>query len=615
MFTTKKMNDLVMVPLFLLATVIHLTECMVYHTAFLGRNFSAPIENGIYGFLQYQDLSEKPNVVDEVNCTWTPDGTMIKASSPECRDLIPDGFQLSSTGVKVESSEEFTLHVYQTDSKGNLSDGYLAIPDEHLGTEYYVSTYCSLGGHCQIAVAGTTDSTSLQIVFPEHIPPGSVTCNGQSITTGDPVSFKLNENEVLHIESNESQVDLSGTYITSDNVIAVFIGARDGPDDACMIEQIPPVNKWGTELVVATNVLNDAGDAIKIITQSADTTIHILRYSPFTISNAGDYVELRIDWEMHSTIVATKPILVVQIMSIDIYNDTSIVKGKPAMVLVPHVEQWTDKEVKSDCFLNASDDSILTAVADSDVVPWDTNMFDITQTPINGSEYFVVKNKPKVEITERITSVGGINRTVYGYCKGRAAVLLAANWLWNNEECFRTRPMPGDGVDNDCDGKVDEDNCTKDDLFVNFHSTPNKTSGEIYSKTLIVIGASPIHFSVTTCGVAAVTFKVANDQRKLFTAHISHRMVSLLLSCPGGCPNGSHFHDRQASSPCVATKQEFEIRWSITAEDTEIEFLYENGTLNRTFEVPGVQLDFDVMIMAAFSGSANFTVDLPEKRL
>ncbi|XP_060585542.1 uncharacterized protein LOC132741407, partial [Ruditapes philippinarum] len=90
-------------------------------------------------------------------------------------------------------------------------------------------------------------------------------------------------------------------------------------------------------------------------------------------------------------------------------------------------------------------------------------------------------------------------------------------------------------------------------------------------------------------------------------------MVYLLLSCPGGCPNGSHFHDRQASNPCDATKQEFEIRWNITAEDTEIEFVYENGTLNRTFIVPGVQLDFDVMIMAAFLGSANFTVDLPEK--
>ncbi|XP_060601630.1 uncharacterized protein LOC132754901, partial [Ruditapes philippinarum] len=520
------MNDLVMTPLFLLATVLHLTECMVYHTAFLGRNFSAPIENGIYGFLQYQDLSEKPNVVDEVNCTWTHDGKMIKASSPECRDLIPYGFQHLSTGVKVESSEEFTLHVYQADSKGYPSDGYLAIPDEHLGTEYYVPTYCSLGGHCQIAVAGTTDSTSLQIVFPEHIPSESVTCNGQSITTGDPVSFQLNENEVLHIESNESQVDLSGTYITSDNVIAVFIGARDGPGDACMIEQIPPVNKWGTEFVVAPNALNDAGDVIKIITQSPDTTIHILRYSPFTISNAGGYVELRIDWEMHSTIVSTKPILVVQIMSLDIYNDTSIVKGKPAMVLVPHVKQWTDKEVMSDCFINANNDSILTAVtvavADLPTVTWDPNntgMFDIPRTRIDGSEYFVVKYKPKVGMTERKTSVRGFNRSVYGYCKGMSAVLLAANWSWTNEECFRTRPMPGDGVDNDCDGRVDEDNCTKDDLFVNFHSTPNRTTGEIYSKTLNVIGASPIHFSVTTCGVAAVAFKVANDQRKLFTAH------------------------------------------------------------------------------------------------
>ena len=418
--------------------IVLFVECMSYHVAFLGRNSTQPNGLHVYGQLQYQGI-EYPRVIDGTNCTWTNDSIendikMINATVG-CEKLIPKGFQLSSTGFKVESSSSFTLHVYQSDSAGELADGYLAIPDEHLGTSYLVPTYCSLGGYCQIAVAGTTDGTSVNIVLPNHIEQGSIICNGKSINPGESIPFKLDENDVLHIESTEARVDLSGTYITADKVVAVFTGTRDIPHGSSMIEQIPPTTKWGTELVVAPIYLSEAGDVIKIIAKSADTTVHILGYSLFTISKAGEWKEVRIDWQMHSTIRATKPILVLQVMSLNLYNDTSIVPGNPATVLVPHIEQWTNKSIWSNCFQRAGNKSIVTSVASSHQ---ETLFGPDTITEIEeieaSNEYYIIQSITNGDTSgEKHIAAFDPGRSIYGYCDGKSAVLLEADWSWNNE--------------------------------------------------------------------------------------------------------------------------------------------------------------------------------------
>jgi hypothetical protein len=421
---------------------------MVYHLALLSRHGNHLELQEKVGEIHYQSDASEPQMINEVGCVWQSAnsvGNIKKMYLPKdgCLPLLPDGVGVHATGLKLESNDNFTLHVYQSDDKGALADGYLAIPDEHLGSEYYVNTYCSTGGYCQFAVTGTVDSTSVNVVFPRNIPPGSITCNGTIISTGEPISFILNENDVLHIESTESKVDLSGTYITSNNNVAVFVGARDVPGKdgmpAFMIEQIPPVNKWGTEHVVAPNYLNDAGDIVKIITKDVDTTIHILRFSPFTISNAGETIERRVDWELYSTVKATKPILVIQVMSLDIYNYTSIVHGNPAMVLVPHVEQWTDRSLWTDCLQKTPHESVLTMTARTfeKLTSFSWNPSPQSQsthwTDIDASDYSVLVVRTSAsESTER-QSMSSKFRALYGYCDGTSAVLYDVNWEWENE--------------------------------------------------------------------------------------------------------------------------------------------------------------------------------------
>ena len=45
-------------------------------------------------------------------------------------------------------------------------------------------------------------------------------------------------------------------------------------------------------------------------------------------------------------------------------------------------------------------------------------------------------------------------------CQSYTIHVLIAWWICILQPCNRTTPIPGDGIDNDCDGKIDEELCT-----------------------------------------------------------------------------------------------------------------------------------------------------------
>ncbi|XP_052224980.1 uncharacterized protein LOC127840612 [Dreissena polymorpha] len=291
-----------------------------------------------------------------------------------------------------------TTPVIVLQSYGKMQEGYAAIEDAHLGTEYYVGTYCSMGGYCQFAVTPVYNDTNVTVYLPDG-KNETLKCNTNAANHfGVPVT--LNELEVLRIESTQ---DLSGTRIVASKNIAVFVGTRH-IQSSFMIEQIPPVNKWGTTFVFAPNPRNNAGDLMKIITKSVDTEVSIAGFSSFIIPKTIASVERRIDWGMNSVVRTSRPVLVLHIMSVNLYNGTGNVVGLPSMVLVP------DKN----------------------------------------------------------------------------------HWITSGKDCDRTAAWAGDNIDNNCDGRVDEDTCTELDkrLVVNTaykEATSNVTSVNIEGVKLIPV--------------------------------------------------------------------------------------------------------------------------------
>lgn len=257
-------------------------------------------------------------------------------------------------GVQVTIDENSSpLHVIQTYRNLN-QEGYLAIPDSDLGKEYYISTYCPVGGRCQFAVTPVSSSTSVYVQIPPDIKQADLQFDcprGQTVKTeGDwtKLHCNLKEFEVLYVQYNG---DLSGTRVTANMAIAVVVGAlnvssRYSDKSSMLIEQIPPTNKWGKEFIVVPSDGSFSGDMIKITTQQKNTQVYISGFSPFIIPHPGQSVEKKIDRGVNTYIEASKPVLILQIIGTTSFENNSV-SSVPSMVLIPAVSQG--KKITQGC--------------------------------------------------------------------------------------------------------------------------------------------------------------------------------------------------------------------------------------------------------------------------
>jgi len=73
-----------------------------------------------------------------------------------------NGSQIANTTLEIESSRTITVQVV-TESMG-YREGYRALPTSSAGNEYFVDTFCDLGGYCQIAIA-TIETGITKVIF------------------------------------------------------------------------------------------------------------------------------------------------------------------------------------------------------------------------------------------------------------------------------------------------------------------------------------------------------------------------------------------------------------------------------------------------------------------
>lgn len=362
-----------------------------------------------------------------------------------CSNLIPNRTGIFSTGFRISFptlTVPPTLHVHQGGDALALAgaDGFLAIPDQSLGTEYYVVTYCRMGGTCQFAVTPTNDSTTMTIYFPDNVTTDALCITGpgfSEIVAGTPLDFVLHELEVLHVESS---LDLTGTRIIANKKAAVFIGARDVPTKDPyqtwqLVEQIPPVNKWGKEFVASPNRLNDDGNIIKIVTKVDNTKITVTGFSPFVIPTKAGMIERRIDWGMPVLITASNPVLVVQIMSTNMYTETHPITYDvmPAIVLIPSTDQWSAGTKYFPCnMLTMSTSFVDMSMTLAEGIGSSLNA---NYTVVGNTDYKVanILGNEFVNNNAAIVTVTNSRTAAYGYCEGKSGFLLDVDWSQESE--------------------------------------------------------------------------------------------------------------------------------------------------------------------------------------
>ncbi|MEY3274931.1 MAG: hypothetical protein RL153_196, partial [Verrucomicrobiota bacterium] len=237
-------------------------------------------------------------------------------------------------GVRVRASSDVVVaglnHAdYTSDSFRALQTGLLgrryvvmASPNFHSGVE-------PLNGS-QFAIVGTVSNTVVQI---------TPKVSSGSRTAGVPYSITLNPGDVYQLRAtNDGPSDISGTLIASSQRVAVFGGHRcanipDGNVWFCdyVVEQLPPVNTWGDDFLLAPFAGRTGGDWVRVLAASPGTVVTVDGAVVATLG-AGD---------LHSFImtVATRvqtsmPALVAQFAQSADADPVPTTQGDPFMMLV-----------------------------------------------------------------------------------------------------------------------------------------------------------------------------------------------------------------------------------------------------------------------------------------
>ena len=120
------------------------------------------------------------------------------------------GDELSQKGIFIESDND--VIVYTQNSQPDSNDGFLALPVDVIGSEYFAVTYFPQTLRCQISVVGVYNNTEVNITLSNNDDATDVTFDGVTYTKGEVINVKLNKFDALQIQSTG---DLTGTYISS----------------------------------------------------------------------------------------------------------------------------------------------------------------------------------------------------------------------------------------------------------------------------------------------------------------------------------------------------------------------------------------------------------------
>ncbi|XP_019620162.1 PREDICTED: IgGFc-binding protein-like [Branchiostoma belcheri] len=373
------------------------------------------------------------------------------------------GSDKQNTGILVTATDEIV--VYGVFAERASSDAYLAIPTDVLGTEYFVSCYVPINNHpSQFGIVGVSDGTTVNIV-----PTKDVTFGGTAYTAGQTITVTLDRLQTLQVQSDAA--DLTGSKITSDKNVAVLSGnlfavvgnGHTGSGDH-IVEMIPPVDTWGKEFVTVPLAKRTAGDLFRVIAARDNTQVDITGKNTHTL-NAGEYWKFSGDSDEYLHVVTTEPVLLMQYSKTAAADNTAT---DPFMLMIPPLQQFAADYTFATTQL-LSDPSLLThhvniAIQDSEKagLRLDGNPLDasVTWTAIPGTTmsgtridipdgtHTLVHTSPIV--TFGISVYGFTSPESYGYPGGLRLAQIAA-------PCVVSATVPGDVIDNDCDGRIDEE--------------------------------------------------------------------------------------------------------------------------------------------------------------
>ena len=374
----------------------------------------------------------------------------------------------ANKGIRLKADKEISVYGVTNDSYGT-GEAFLVFPVDVLHTHYIVPTFHPVSSAI-VQVTATEDNT--EVKFRLKIADNGRLHNGSAsleYKDGDVIDVTLNALEVFQVLGDKS---LKGTVVISSKPIAVFSGndctfvPYSGQLCNQLVEQIPPVRIWAQQFITSPTPNSLGGDRFDIIASSNNTHVYV-DGNHVKVLQEGLSHELDAPWNQSVVIFTSKPGLVVQ------YTKATGDTKSPTMSIVPptvwstndlsvYVEGIGSGSFIEGCFVNVVIKTSrlmgLRVRGPLKEVPmnWTTVSGGFSRVSLNLSRsglYHVFHDNPLASFTSVVFGKRSKNQREY-----RFSFPVGFKFDFGLKPgCSETETRGGDKIDNDCDGRIDEE--------------------------------------------------------------------------------------------------------------------------------------------------------------
>lgn len=286
--------------------------------------------------------------------TYVVPASTVRVFSINATHVVNASEQVSQKAIFVES--DVPIVVYTLNTLALSTDSYTAIPIKHCGTDYYTvnrpTDWYPPGRRSnpldrvprvgEFMIMATQDGTDVVV------DPRAGTKAGRS--AGQQFSVRLNRGDCYLVQARATRHggdDLTGSVISSNLPVAVLSGHMRSsiPTDSILskdhlVEQLPPVNKWGRTYATSPFAQIVRPDAFRLVASRRNQLIRLTTRSgttTLTMPSAGSWRDTVLKEPAYWT--SDAPFLLTQFMS----SSSLGAYGDPAMVVVPPIEQYVNQ--------------------------------------------------------------------------------------------------------------------------------------------------------------------------------------------------------------------------------------------------------------------------------
>jgi hypothetical protein len=329
------------------------TQGRKFWAAFMENMYPNSAQNPLTLNLVFASATAASGTITNPNTMWSmpftvPAKNIHTIGIPEAQAYNTTGEVINNKSIYIETSAD--VSVYAVNFQPLTSDAAVILPVEALGDEYYS---LSFNGNVGTSDNSRTPEEFLVVATENHtlvtIVPKNKTGGGKP--AGDPYTIRLHKGQSYLVKSDTTgatdselnYVSITGSYIKSNKLIAVFAGHKrahvgcTGNDHRDhLYEQLLPLHLWGKQyLVVPTNL---SQDLYRVLAIHDNTQCAINGVAQLPMSK-GEYRDFSIQQDQVAFIDADQPVSVA--LFAKSMDCTKLPEGDPFMIILNPVQNMT----------------------------------------------------------------------------------------------------------------------------------------------------------------------------------------------------------------------------------------------------------------------------------